>query len=374
MNEKVRRPRAERSPDQGRSARRRSSAERNISRKNRNAVEQSRNAPSESRDTRNRASRRNESDSGRRKHSGGASASERQRRRAGAAAKRKQQVRKQIAVIAACLAVLVLAVTLLALRSSRRKGAAASADVSQTRTGQTALSSQDLTAADSGNISGNEAAVFSGPSSGAEEAALSVTSSEAENPADGARPENLPDIDVNSWEFILANPTHSISDYEPVVVDLEGIQVDYRIRDAMEAMVEATRDAGCSVYLSSGYRDYYTQKDLFESKAEEYGEEEAATIVARPGTSEHQTGLAADITDEYYAQKGRSLEETEMYQYMSAHCHEYGFIVRFPDGKEDITGIMYEPWHFRYVGVPAATCIMENGITLEEFLAYYGVE
>ena len=191
-----------------------------------------------------------------------------------------------------------------------------------------------------------------------------------------------PDIDINSWEYVLANPWNSIEDYYPDVVPIEDIEVDYRIYDAMEAFVSDCRDAGNTVYLSSGYRSYDLQKYLFEKKCEEYDEETAATceeydeetaatIVARPGTSEHQTGLAADITEEYYEYKSAILEDTAMYQWMEAHCQDYGFIVRFPDGKEDITGIIYEPWHFRYVGVEAATYIMEHNLTLEEFVALY---
>ena len=156
-----------------------------------------------------------------------------------------------------------------------------------------------------------------------------------------------PDIDINSWDICE------------------------EIYDAMEAFVSDCRDAGNTVYLSSGYRSYDLQKYLFEKKCEEYDEETAATIVARPGTSEHQTGLAADITEEYYEYKSAILEDTAMYQWMEAHCQDYGFIVRFPDGKEDITGIIYEPWHFRYVGVEAATYIMEHNLTLEEFVALY---
>ena len=180
-----------------------------------------------------------------------------------------------------------------------------------------------------------------------------------------------PDIDINSWEYVLANPWNSIEDYYPDVVQIEDIEVDYRIYDAMEAFVSDCRAAGNTVYLSSGYRSYDLQKYLFEKKCEEYDEETAATIVARPGTSEHQTGLAADITEEYYEYKSAILEDTAMYQWMEAHCQDYGFIVRFPDGKEDITGIIYEPWHFRYVGVEAATYIMEHNLTLEEFVALY---
>ena len=130
------------------------------------------------------------------------------------------------------------------------------------------------------------------------------------------------------------------------------------------------------MYLSSTYRDYDTQKYLYERKVAQYGGNTAvaASIVAPPGTSEHQTGLCADITDRYYEMKDRSLENTALFKWMNAHCAEYGFILRYPDGKQDVTGIIYEPWHFRYVGKEAAAFIMENDLTLEEFLALYGVE
>lgn len=183
----------------------------------------------------------------------------------------------------------------------------------------------------------------------------------------------LPDVDITSWEFLLANPDHDIGEYAPTLATLEGQQFDERIIEPMTDFVEAARAEGLSVYLSSGYRDYATQNYLYQRKIGQYGEEVAKTIVAPPGTSEHQTGLACDITDRYYEFKDSSLENTELYQWMSQHCQEYGFIVRFPDGKGDITGIIYEPWHFRYVGVEAATYIMENDLCLEEFLALYNM-
>ena len=149
--------------------------------------------------------------------------------------------------------------------------------------------------------------------------------------------------------------------------------MDSRIVEPMREFVAAARAQGLSVYLSSGYRDYTLQTQLFNRKlGQGYSEEDAAKIVAKPGTSEHQTGLACDITDVYRDPKTiEECENTATYQWMSKHCQEYGFIVRFPDGKSDITGIMYEPWHFRYVGVEAATYIMENGLCLEEFLDLY---
>ena len=180
-----------------------------------------------------------------------------------------------------------------------------------------------------------------------------------------------PDIDPDDWMYILANPWNDIGDYTPELETLEGQQLDERIIGAMQDMVSAARAQGLQVLLSSGYRSYETQTYLFNRKVSQYGEAVAQTIVARPGTSEHQTGLCCDITDHYYEMKDASLENTEMYKWMSAHCAEYGFIVRFPKGKEDITGIIYEPWHFRYVGKEAAAYIMEHDLTLEEFLELY---
>lgn len=204
------------------------------------------------------------------------------------------------------------------------------------------------------------------------ELAQAVSELEAEVAEDASDPyRDRPDIDTDDWMFILANPWNDIGDYTPELESLEGQQFDTRIVEAMEEMVSAARSEGLSVFLSSGYRSYATQTWLFNRKADEYGETIAATIVARPGTSEHQTGLCCDITDHYYEMKDKSLEDTEMYQWMSRHCDEYGFIVRFPKGKEDITGIIYEPWHFRYVGKEAAGYIMEHDLTLEEFLELY---
>ena len=180
-----------------------------------------------------------------------------------------------------------------------------------------------------------------------------------------------PDIDPDDWMYILANPWNDIGDYTPELETLEGQQLDERIIGAMQDMVSAARAQGLQVLLSSGYRSYETQTYLFNRKVSQYGEAVAQTIVARPGTSEHQTGLCCDITDHYYEMKDASLENTEMYKWMSAHCAEYGFIVRFPKVKEDITGIIYEPWHFRYVGKEAAAYIMEHDLTLEEFLELY---
>lgn len=186
-----------------------------------------------------------------------------------------------------------------------------------------------------------------------------------------------PEIDVDSWEFVLANEYNILGENcaPQGPATLEGKELDERIVEPMKAMIADTRAQNLSVVLSSGYRSYADQRYLFNRKVAQYPPEgkdsNGKWIVLPPGTSEHQTGLGADITDQYYEFKDRSLENTAMYQYMSRHCQEFGFIVRYPADKEDVTGVMYEPWHFRYVGEEAAAYIMENGLCLEEFLSLY---
>ena len=107
---------------------------------------------------------------------------------------------------------------------------------------------------------------------------------------------------------------------------------------------------------------------LYQKKIEQYGEEVANTIVLPPGTSEHQTGLAADITDIPYDFKTKEIENTDTFKWLNAHSAEYGFILRYPKDKEDITKVIYEPWHFRYVGKEVANYMKENNLCLEEFV------
>ena len=214
----------------------------------------------------------------------------------------------------------------------------------------------------------------------AEEERLTASVTPAPTPAITPTPEptptpgpysDKPDIDITSWEYRLANADNSIGEYTPELDTVEGQKLDKRMTDAMKDFVAAARAQGLSVYLSSGYRSYDEQNYLYQRKVSQYGEEQAKKIVAPPGTSEHQTGLACDITDKYYEFKDSSLENTALYQWMSQHCQEYGFIVRYPKDKEDVTGIIYEPWHFRYVGKDAAEYIMDKGLCLEEFVALY---
>ncbi len=183
--------------------------------------------------------------------------------------------------------------------------------------------------------------------------------------------DGLPNIDTESWEFVLVNPWNEVQGDPPVLENFEGVPFDARIIGPLSDFAAAARAEGYTFRAFSGYRDYATQSYLYYKKVSEYGEERARTIVAYPGTSEHHTGLAADIVDGHYELLTSEIENTGLYKWMVQHCAEYGFIVRYPNGRTDVTGIIYEPWHFRYVGVEAATYIMENDLTLEEFLALY---
>lgn len=195
-------------------------------------------------------------------------------------------------------------------------------------------------------------------------------------PTPTPEPDNgLPKVNTGSWELTLVNAQNPIGEAVPEdLAELEGGRYfDGRAVDALKEFIAAARAEGLSVCLSSTYRSYSEQSYLFTRKVGQCGGDEtaAARIVTRPGTSEHQLGLCADITDKFYEVKTRELEKTALFQWMYAHCQEYGFILRYPADKESVTGVMYEPWHFRYVGKEAAAYIMENNLCLEEFLDLY---
>ena len=189
------------------------------------------------------------------------------------------------------------------------------------------------------------------------------------------KPDTLPRIDKEGWQYVLASASSPIGDYAPpqLVTVENGQQFDSRAAVSLQNFISAARAEGLSVCLSSAYRDYYSQQYLYNRKVEQLGGDKAAAarIVLPAGTSEHQLGLCADITDQYYDVKTEALEDTALFQWMQEHCAEYGFVVRYPKDKQDITGVMYEPWHFRYVGEEAAQYMVDHNLCLEEFLALY---
>ncbi len=151
----------------------------------------------------------------------------------------------------------------------------------------------------------------------------------------------------------------------------ENIYMRPEAAAALEALFAGAAEDGLTLYATSGYRSYSTQKAIFERKLERMTEEQANDSVAKPGYSEHQTGLAMDIEGE--TTKGTGLTEAfgESPEgiWAAEHCAEYGFIIRYPKGKTKITGYIYEPWHLRYVGKEAAQEITEMGVTFEEYIA-----
>ncbi len=138
--------------------------------------------------------------------------------------------------------------------------------------------------------------------------------------------------------------------------------------EALESLFAAAKEADIDLKAVSGYRSYATQKSLFAYYVSQHGEEEAARFSAHAGQSEHQTGLSMDVSS---ASVGYGLEEsygeTKEGRWLVEHAADHGFIIRYPKGKENITGYTYEPWHVRYVGQDVAKQIMDKGITLEEF-------
>ena len=183
----------------------------------------------------------------------------------------------------------------------------------------------------------------------------------------------------DSWMTRLVNSENLLEDgYVPelVVVTDAGYKFDARAADDLNAMMQAARDQGLSPMICSSYRSWDRQNTLFDKQVVkqqntglpyEEAYEKAKTVVAFPGTSEHQTGLAADIVASSYQVLDDSQENTAEQKWLMEHCWEYGFVLRYPKDKSDITKIIYEPWHYRYVGHEVAQYIHENGLCLEEY-------
>lgn len=183
----------------------------------------------------------------------------------------------------------------------------------------------------------------------------------------------------DNWKTVLVNSTHAMVDgYVPelVTVDNTNFQFDARAAADLNAMLQAARDEGLSPMICSSYRSWERQTALFEKQVEkqqnaglsyEEAYEKAKTVVAYPGTSEHQTGLAADIVATSHQLLDDSQADTAEQQWLMANCWKYGFVLRYPLGKSEYTSIIYEPWHYRYVGQEVAQYLTENGLCLEEY-------
>lgn len=186
-------------------------------------------------------------------------------------------------------------------------------------------------------------------------------------------------VDPSAWNLILVNPWNPLpEDYSFTKKELSNAHaVDERCYPDLQAMMDACRAAGNSPLICSSYRSYEKQQSLYQNKvdrliAQGYSQgeakAEAGKTVALPGTSEHQLGLAVDIVDMANQNLDSSQEDTAVQKWLMEHSWEYGFILRYPKEKSAVTGIIYEPWHYRYVGKDAAEEIFRQGLCLEEYL------
>ena len=148
-------------------------------------------------------------------------------------------------------------------------------------------------------------------------------------------------------------------------VSIEEMQMKGNAADALKRLFDKGEEEGIILYALSGYRSYATQKDLYENSIKTKGKDYTYKYVAMAGESEHQSGLAMDITN---AEKSTGFENTREGKWLQKNAHKFGFIIRYGIGKEDITGYNYEPWHVRYVGTRSSEEIYSKDITLEEFL------
>lgn len=178
----------------------------------------------------------------------------------------------------------------------------------------------------------------------------------------------------NNLDLLIIDENHLLpEDIEVETVRLSnGESVNAYIYENLQKMFDDARSEGIFPTVNSGYRSYERQSELYYNKikslenegySKSAAENETKNWIAKPGSSEHQLGIAVDIK----ADKNRSSND-EVYKWLSVNAHKYGFILRYPNNKVDITGINYEPWHYRYVGIEHAKKIYDSGLTLEEYL------
>lgn len=185
---------------------------------------------------------------------------------------------------------------------------------------------------------------------------------------------------------VLINKQYSLpEDYTPenlvtvevptVVEGLERNQMRAEAANSLQVFFADAKQEGHFLYHLSGYRSYSRQNTIFSNNVEKDGLEKASRYSAKPGESEHQSGLSVDITSEAVSfSLTAEFGETSEGIWVKENAHKYGFIIRYPKGKTGITGYVYEPWHLRYLGIELATDIYESGLTYEEYLIERGFD
>ena len=195
--------------------------------------------------------------------------------------------------------------------------------------------------------------------------------------ADTIAYKNIKSADLSKGNLILVNKYNYLdSNYEPDnLIDLDLTYAHKKrqtIEEVKNAFIKMYNDAkknNIDLFIASAYRSYEYQKNLYTNYVLTYGQEYTDTISAQPGFSEHQTGLALDIIT--YNQPMSNFKYTKAYQWLKNNSYKYGFILRYPENKEDITGYAFESWHYRYVGIKVAQEIFDANITFDEYYAFY---
>ena len=174
---------------------------------------------------------------------------------------------------------------------------------------------------------------------------------------------------VNKYNYLDENYDPEDLKAVPLTYAFSGKKLKEEAYEAFINMASAAKKEGLTLLANSAYRDYEYQNKLYKDYMNNHGQAWADSYAARPGYSEHQTGLVVDVST--LKNTMDDFEETDEFKWISQHCYEYGFILRYPKNKEYLTGYNYESWHYRYVGVKVAKEIQELGITFDEYYAFY---
>ena len=182
----------------------------------------------------------------------------------------------------------------------------------------------------------------------------------------------------DSWELILVNNQNILSrDFTVDLIKFENTRVDYRIAEPLQKMIDAAKDKGINISVCSGFRSVTEQDALYDNKclayiAEGYSDEAGKILASQylqaGGASEHHTGLAVDLLTDGVTEMNEDFAETPAYTWLKENAAKYGFIERYPKDKSQLTEILWEPWHYRYVVESYATAIVSKNLCLEEYL------
>ena len=290
----------------------------------------------------------------------------------------RREVRRNRMIAFCCLvvlAILLIALIVWGIKNLVSGDDGKSSSESSLGTVSTSQSSSPDNASNSdSSLSG---AVVSGGDSSADESASGASSSSSSSKVSSSTSTssiNSSDPYYESSMPLLVNPDHLMpDDYSPTVVSVGGnYKLESKAAAAWQDMQAAASRDGVPLWIISAYRTLERQTELYQEKVEEYknlgynegdAKIEAGKWVAVPGTSEHCLGYAADLCS-----LEENFENSDQFAWLQKHCAEYGFILRYPKDKVDITKISYEPWHYRYVGSNHAQIIMSQGLCLEEYL------